>query len=62
MEYVSRSSLHVDTKLLFSNARLNLNNDARTIPSLEDKDDIISTFRIFRFSRKHNTFCLIKSE
>ena len=62
MEYVSRSSLHVDTKLLFSNARPNLNDDARTIPSLEDKDDVISTFRIFRFSRKHNTFGLIKFE
>ena len=62
MEYVSRSSLHVDTKLLFSNARLNLNKDARTIPSSEDKDDIISTFRIFRFSHKRNTFCLMKSE
>ena len=62
MEYVSRSSLHVDTKLLFSNARLNLNTDARTLSSLEDKDDFMSTFRIFRFSHKRNIFSFMKSE
>ena len=39
-----------------------LNDDVQTIPSLDDKDDLISTFLVFRFSCKHNTFCLIKSE
>ena len=62
MEYVSQSSLHVYTKLLLSNARLNLNTDVRAISSSEGKDDIISTFHIFRFSHKRNTFCLMKSE
>ena len=61
MEYVSRNSLHVDTQLLFSNARLDLNNRCtKTSSGLRNKDDITSTFRILHFSRKYNTLLSYK--